>query len=320
MSRATKIWMLAGAFLIIVGGIIFAGVMKLMNWDFSKLSTVKYVENSHEINEAYKDISILTDTADVVFVTAAGQDTRVECYENEKVQHSVSVKDGTLVIEARDTRKWYDHIGLFFKSPKITVTLPAKEYGVLSVKSSTGDVEIAEDFSFESVDVSENTGNVICRASASEYIRIKTDTGDITVEGLSSGKLDLSTSTGKVTVTDVTCEQDIKVSVSTGKTFFDGVTCEDLASDGSTGDLHLKDVKALCKFSLERSTGNIKFEGSDAAEIYAKTDTGSIKGTLLTGKMFSAKSDTGRVSVPDSTDGGKCELLTDTGNIKIEIE
>ena len=57
----------------------------------------------------------------------------------------------------------------------------------------------------------------------------------------------------------------------------------------------------------------------DADEIFAKTTTGKITGTLLTAKDFSAcRSDTGSIRVP-ATDGTKCELVTDTGNIKIEI-
>ena len=55
----------------------------------------------------------------------------------------------------------------------------------------------------------------------------------------------------------------------------------------------------------------------DAANITVKTDTGSIKGTILTEKIIFAKADTGSVKVPESVTGGKCNLTTDTGSIKI---
>ena len=52
---------------VLIGCIIFAGVMTMLRWDFSKLSTVKYETNSHEISETFHAISIKTDTADIIF-------------------------------------------------------------------------------------------------------------------------------------------------------------------------------------------------------------------------------------------------------------
>lgn len=46
---------------------------------------------------------------------------------------------------------------------------------------------------------------------------------------------------------------------------------------------------------------------------------GNVKGTLLTNKVFITHTDTGRVNVPKTVTGGKCEINTDTGNIKIDI-
>ena len=73
------------------------------------------------------------------------------------------------------------------------------------------------------------------------------------------------------------------------------------------------------KFSVTRTTGYVKLDGCDASEIVIKTDTGDVTGTLLTEKVFIAHTDTGRVKVPNTTSGGRCEITTDTGNIKITI-
>ena len=50
-----------------------------------------------------------------------------------------------------------------------------------------------------------------------------------------------------------------------------------------------------------------------------KTNTGNITGTLVTDKVFLAHTDTGRIRVPTTTTGGRCELTTDTGNILLDI-
>lgn len=320
MSKAAKIWLITAASLVLIGCIIFGGVMSMLKWDFTKLSTSKYETNNYKINENYSNISIITDTADIVFIVSDNSKCSVECHERENAKHSVTVKDGTLVIAVADSGKWYENIGINFGTPKITVYIPQGEYGSLSVKSSTGDVEIPKGLNFTSIDISENTGDVTCYASALEGIKIKTTTGDIFVKNVSSSSLELSVSTGKVTVSDVRCEGDFKVRVSTGKANLADISCKNLISSGNTGDISLRNVIASEKLSIKRSTGDVKFEGSDAAEIFVQTDTGNVTGTLLSEKVFIAKTDTGRVNIPNSISGGRCEITTDTGDIKISIK
>ena len=320
MSKAAKIWLITAASLVLIGCIIFGGVMSMLKWDFTKLSTSRYETNNYEINKNYSNISIITDTADIVFVFSDDKQCSVECYERENAKHSVTVKDGTLVIAVDYSGKWYENIGINFGTPKITVYIPQGEYGGLSVKSSTGDVEIPKGLNFTSIDISENTGDVTCYASALEDIKIKTTTGDILVKDVSSSLLDLSVSTGKVTVSDVRCEGDVKVRVSTGKANLADISCKNLISSGNTGDISLRNVIASEKISIKRSTGDVKFDDSDAAEIFVQTDTGNVTGTLLSEKVFIAKTDTGRVNVPNSISGGRCEIITDTGDIKINIK
>jgi len=51
----------------------------------------------------------------------------------------------------------------------------------------------------------------------------------------------------------------------------------------------------------------------------AEERTGSVTGTILTEKVFLAKSGTGRVSVPQTVSGGICEIVTGTGGIEIGL-
>ena len=82
----------------------------------------------------------------------------------------------------------------------------------------------------------------------------------------------------------------------------------------------MKNVNASGVFSITRSTGDVEFDACDASEIYVKTDTGDVTGTLLSDKIFFAESDTGKVSVPKSVTGGRCEISTDTGRIDITVK
>ena len=319
MKPATKIWIAVACALVLVGGILFTGVMTMLNWDFSKLSTVKYETNTYELGESIANIAIVTDTANVTFVPTTDGTCAVSCYEQKNVKHAVTVKDGTLSITVKDTRKWYEHIGISFASPKITVSVPQGEYGALSLRSDTGNVEIPREFSFASMDISENTGNVTSHASATGAVKIKTSTGNIRVENLSADSLSLSASTGNIAVSNVTCKGEAQLRVSTGKTELTNVTCTDLTSSGSTGNVTLSGVIVAKTLSVKRDTGNVKLDCSDAAELFIETDTGNVTGSLLSAKVFLARSATGRVDVPKTIDGGRCEISTDTGNIKITV-
>ena len=320
MTRKMKIWLITASALMLVGCILFGGAMTMLKWDFNKLSTVTYETNRYEINEAYENISIAVDTAEIKLVPSEDGKTVVECVEETKRKHSVKAENGTLEIKCTDTRKWYEHIGINLQMTKITVYLPTGEYGTLSVKSTTGYTEIPKDFKFDSIDISATTGRIRNAASASGDIRIKTTTGGIRMEDVTAQTLDLTVTTGKITVSDVTCEKDLRINVNTGDTTLTDIACENLFSKGTTGDLILKNVIASEKFSIQRDTGDVSFESCDAGEIFVKTDTGKISGTLRSEKDFSScRSDTGSVRVPATVSGGKCELISDTGNIKIEI-
>ncbi len=319
MRKTTKVWLITAASLVLIGCILFVVVMSMLEWDFTKLSTTKYETNTYEVSEAFDSISINTDTADIVFALSDDGKCKVECYEGENTNHSVAVKNNMLVIDT-NPKSWYYYIGLSFDSSKITVYLPSTQYTSLQIDESTGDVKIPNEFMFKNADISLSTGNVHFCGSASEILKIKTSTGAISVENISVGSLDLKVTTGTVTVSDVNCEGDVTVGVSTGKTYLSDTRCKNVISSGSTGDISIDNVIAEEKFSIKRSTGKVNFIGSDASEIFVETNTGDVIGSLLTDKVFIIQTDTGNVNVPKTVDGGRCEIITDTGNIKIKID
>ncbi|MBR2903642.1 MAG: DUF4097 family beta strand repeat protein, partial [Clostridia bacterium] len=148
-----KIWLILSACFMVIGVLIFVIVMSVYRWDFSKLSTVKYQTNTHEISESFRDISIDTATADVILKPTQEAGCKVVCVEEEKIQHTVSVQNDTLTVQVVDERAWYEHIGISFGKTSITVYLPQNAYDTLTIKESTGYVEIAKEFTFASVDV-----------------------------------------------------------------------------------------------------------------------------------------------------------------------
>lgn len=319
MRKLTVFWLIIAVVLILTGGAVFTGAMIGMHWDFSKLSTAQMEINEYTFSDKFNNISINTDTADITFIPIEDGKTKVVCKEFQNARHLVTVTDDALQITLQDSRKWYEHIGIFIDQTEITVYLSQKEYKNLKLDADTGDVELPSDFLFENMDISLHTGDMNIQGSVKENVKLKATTGDICYSGSAAGDMDISVSTGKILLSGVSCAGDIQLKVSTGDTDIRDVQCQNLSSNGSTGDLYLKNVIASGNFTLERSTGHICFDRCDAAKIFANTDTGSLTGSLLSEKIFMAQSDTGNVNVPKTASGGVCELTTNTGNIRIEI-
>ncbi len=300
MSKTAKIWLIVAVCLVIVGAIMFSAVMTAYHWDFSKLGTQKFETNIHEIKEDFTNLKLNTETADILFAKSSDNNCKVVCNEQNSMKHSVVVKDDTLNISIKDEREWYEYIGINFQTPKITVYLPKDEYSSLAIKGSTGDVEISDKIKVESADISISTG-------------------DIMVKNMSADKLNLSLSTGDIFVFDVICNGGVKANLSTGDIKLSNVMCRDFISKGSTSDIFMDNVIAAEKLSVERSTGDVVLDKSDAKEIFIKTGTGDVTGSLLNEKVFITETSTGEVNVPKTITGGKCEIVTSTGDIIIKI-
>lgn len=315
--KKSSIWLIVAAGLVVLGLIVTAVALGMTAFDLDALSTVKYETASYDITENFDSISIDRDTADIRFVIS--DSCKVECYEAQNQQHVTYVENGTLNIKLNDQRHWYEYIGISNRSPQITVYLPTSDYTTLTINGSTGDLDLPHGLLFENILITSSTGDVKCRASATDTVSIDTDTGYIYTEGISAGAIKLSVSTGDIQASNITCEGDVTIKVSTGKAELDNVTCKNLISDGSTGDIELENVIATEKFSIERSTGDVELDGCDAAEIRINTDTGDVEGSLLTDKIFMIKTDTGKVRVPNTTSGGICKVTTDTGDVNIVI-
>ena len=316
MKKTTKTWIIVGSVLLLVGIVTFIS----FGGDFMKISTAKYETNTHKINEGFSSVTVITSTADIEFISTNEVSATVVCYEMEKAKHSVKIENDTLTLEIIDTRKWYDHIGINFVTPRITVYLPRGEYGDLVIKSGTGSIRLAEDFKFKNIDTSSTTGDVLCYSSSAEDIKIKTNTGRIEVDGITANSLVLSVSTGNLIIVRPKCDGDLKTTGSTGKLQVTDTECKNFISDGSTGDVNLINVIAGGMITIERSTGDVEFEACDGSEIFIKTSTGDVEGSLLSEKVFIVNTSTGDKDVPSTITGGRCEITTGTGDIEIDIK
>lgn len=320
MRRSVMIWIIIASALIVAGLVVFAVAFAISGADFKGLTLQKYEANTYEIDEKFENVSIKNIVGDIAFVPSVGKECKVVINEDIKLNYSARVENGTLVIDYEDTRQWFDYINFFnFETGYIKLYLPMETYKTLQIVTSTGDVKIPSDFTFDSIKIDGGTGDVECRASSAGLTEIKLSTGDIEIENASFGALRLTVSTGEVDAEGIMCSGELYLKVSTGEAELDGINCTSFVSEGSTGHLDLSRVVATGKFDIKRSTGDVRMTRCDASELYIKTGTGNVTGSLLSEKIFITETSTGNIRVPSSVSGGRCEIKTSTGDIKIQI-
>ena len=312
-------WVIVALSLTIVGIVVFLVGIVAADFDFSRLGTGTAVTNTYSITEDFQNIVVDTDVSNISFALSNDGSCEVFCQETEKAPHSVKVENGTLTIRQQDGRKWYDYIGFNYIEAKVVVMLPEAEYQQLRITSHTGKADVGQAFTFNSVDIETDTGFVSIGCSVRDSLRIQTSTGSIAVTDTAVRTLDVCCSTGKVVLSNVTASGNIEAQTSTGNVQLSGCNAASLKLECSTGKITATNTVCTGSLQAQTSTGNIELNRCDAEDLVLESGTGSINASFLTDKIVYAQSDTGKISVPKCSSGGRCEVNTDTGNIHIQI-
>ena len=290
---------------------------KLFDISFKTSSVTIYLPNSE-----YTSLLIETDTGDIDIpddftftetINIKGSTGNVTCNASANETVKIDIDTGKLVMRNASAKKYELDISTGYTN------LYRVECENLVSVGSTGDI---------------TTDNI----TATGNIKIERDTGDITIKDMTAQQCELIVTTGRVAISNLTCEsltsigdtgsmtatgieaaENISITRSTGDVSLNNATCNNLISVADTGKLTMENVIAADKFSIERTTGDVELIDCDANELYIHTSTGRVNGNLLSDKIFTITSDTGKIDVPKSTSGGACEITTSTGNIKITI-
>ena len=153
-------------------------------------------------------------------------------------------------------------------------------------------------------------------------------TGNVEVNGSSGGigvskvecvNLSVENSSGVMHLSEIVATGDVNVKGTSGGLHLDKVECANLTGSNSSGRIDCAEVIASGDINLDNSSGGIALEACDATNLKLEATSGSIRGTLLTEKIFQANATSGSVKVPETTSGGACEVTTTSGSIQMSI-
>lgn len=311
--------------ILIIGVVVISWLMSALcgistiGFGFLNRNSSRGAEKTWTVKGSFSDIGIESKVSDIRIYKARDNNTKVTWTGNKTMKLSVNNRHGKLIIGEKYRLPWFLRIGIHTGSSVISVYLPKSEYDSLAAESDTGSISIPAGFTFKSAAVETDTGSIEVQAKISKQLKAESDTGRITVTGVSPEKTDLKSDTGAITLSNVRNSSEVKVKTATGRIGLTDVKCGDLDVKSDTGSVTLNNVIASGKITAETDTGSISLDRCDAAELDLESDTGAIKGTLLSNKIFVTKSDTGKISVPETSSGGICRIETDTGNISFEI-
>ncbi len=321
MKKSLKTAVITAIILIVLGLIVSCLGFWGMGFDFKALNTEDVTSTTYEITDAFRNISIENDVADLYFAVSEDDVCRVVCTDFANETYTVNVENGTLTIAKNDDRAWHGNVRLFsFGESYVRIYLPEEKYTSLKIDDDTGDIEMPAACTFEQVIITTSTGDVRWLAQVSEELSITTDTGDVEVHGTNPRNLALKTDTGDISASKVRDVQQIRIETDAGKVELSNAGCTSLSADSNTGDIALKNVMVDELLTVKSDTGDVVFDRSDAAEIFIQTNTGDVMGTLVSDKVFLIETDTGDVDVPKSITGDRCEIITDAGDIELRID
>lgn len=348
MKRAAKAWLIVAAALIIIGIVLcgLACIPALRTGETILASAEKTLQSfgsamrteTYTFDGILKDIDVTTDVADLILLLSPDGKISVECVEEENCPHTVKLEQGKLTVEPKE--EWgFIGTGLH-TNLKVTVFVPADAVPSVTFTTGTGDLKTDPRMPLKSLRMHGTTGEAECLSKVEGTVSITLTTGNAELNGITAENMDITVTTGSVEIESVTVAKNMLLAATTGETELENtvvggsithkcttgetelenVCCGSFRSEGTTGSLKLTNTLAEQRMGAERATGSITLDQTDAGEMVFTTTTGSVTGTVLTGKIFSADTRTGSVQLPTSEAGGNCHISTTTGDIKIAVK
>jgi DUF4097 and DUF4098 domain-containing protein YvlB len=224
----------------------------------------------------------------------------VVCAEGEQVTDTVTVENGALTIIRRDTRKWYQRMGISWVDvPAVTVYLPEAEYQSLTVQTVSGEIEVPADFTFAEIKAESTSGDLTLRAKVTDGVTARSVSGDITLDG-ASGEIQIETTSG-----------DVEVSRSATQT---------LTVTTTSGEIDLENVSVRQGAYITSVSGDVELERFDAGSIHITTVSGDVEGSLCSPKNFAVETTSGDIQTPRSnSDAGECAVTTTSGDVRLTL-
>ncbi len=315
-----KTVLIIAAIILIIGAILVGVGCVLLQKNPPKNTNVVTVTKEYHIGEAPKQINVDSTVSCVEILPIEGDEWRVECKEKENLHHTIELANGVLTIKQIDNRRWYEHIGIFsgLQPLSIIVYLPAQTYESLCIDSTSGSIQVAENFVFSSANLKNTSGFIAMSASVEGDLTVKNTSGSITVDGNVSGNLSANNTSGSIRILGGV-NGNLAVKNNSGRIEVKDATPLNVQIGNTSGGIRLENVICQGEIKVANTSGFIDLERCDALSFDLHTTSGGIRGSILTAKTFDCKSTSGGVHTPNDGNGGTFRARSTSGGINITV-
>jgi len=311
MKTSKKIVLIIAIVCVIGGAALAIAALNNENFNFRQLGrNSDYTEKSYEFENSEINEILIDDDDDIILMPSDDETVKITSFENEKQYYTVNMSsDGKLSVKYKETYKWYEFLQFVFSLDQkvLTVEVPSKIYGLVKVKSTSGDIKISD------IDVS------------GEF-EVKTVSGTVSMRNLDVGdQIEIETVSGEIEIDDIKGNEGILMKSVSGE-----INTSNLIISGkmeistTSGDLNFNDAIIDGNINLKSVSGEIIFKSMQGEDITLKSVSGDINGTLIGDPdtyTVESHSTSGDIDVPKSKDGSNTlSVKTTSGDIEIDFE
>lgn len=285
MKKITKITLIIGGILTLLGIICFVIGFTVTGFDIKKFSQEKeFKEVSSEYENYFGEISFKTIDDNIIIKKSEDNKTKVVYYisKDEKIYYDITA-DKDLSFVQKDDREWYERIAIFQtdKDYSITVYLPEEKYNKLDLFSISGSITSSMPLQLE------------------KGADFNTTSGEINIKNINTMlSVNIGTVSGNIVADACSADKNMKINT-------------------VSGDIDIKNTKAFNNIDLHTVSGDINIYKTDSPYIKIDTVSGDIEGSAGKGK-FTISTVSGDIQVPSNNENGiKYDLNTVSGDINL---
>lgn len=319
MKKSNLIILIVALCMLFSGVFVCIGAFSMEGMSYENMFTDNSTLRTETYDEAFYSVDARAKAGNLEIFPTSEDELRIECTEPENTYYDIKFEGDILVIELVDNRQWHDYL-MNFDREGVKIYLPQRVYNDIKLDVSSGKITVNEGLECRNLMAETSSGSVRAyNVKAQENVSLKAASGSIGVDTVTADNMEVLCTSGKITVSNLELTGNLDIDSSSGKIEAINVNCNSFNSQNESGGIICSDV--ICKDSLnaDTSSGKIEVLRSDAQNLDLNTTSGSIRGTLLSEKVFVAHSTSGSVRVPDTTQGGVCKAKATSGSIKIEI-
>ena len=322
MKKAKLILIIVSVFCIVLGTAMAAGAyLSLKNDASGQLAALKFVETTHTIEEPFTKLNFRTVNSSIEILPSPDGVCRVVCDDNEKLYHNISVTESVqgvqLNISQQDDWKWYEMLyGLYqTEDIKIQVYLPESEYELLHADSTDGDITVAPDFRFQTVNTHASSGNAMLTGLKADYLTAGTVSGDLVLRNIEAASdVYAQNSSGFIQAEYVTAP-NITVSSSSGGTVLDSISSDFLHTSSVSGEIRVLNGSFRDYSYFETGSGYITITDSQCGENVILTVSGNVTLQKVGGSSLHISAPSGEILIEDALYSENVLCHTDSGAI-----